>query len=65
MSTCLSETCVSAPDAAYAIEYGTSFCAKAGVKVNITLPESYMSAASDYFQWVKWFTRSKWDRHFY
>ncbi|CAD6582531.1 MAG: hypothetical protein TREMPRED_003315, partial [Tremellales sp. Tagirdzhanova-0007] len=49
MSLCLVQTCRSAPDAAYAVEYGTSFCKRAGVAVNITLPAGYLAAASDYF----------------
>ena len=53
MSLCLVQTCRSAPDAAYAVEYGTSFCKRAGVAVNITLPAGYLAAASDYFTWVK------------
>ncbi|AFR97927.2 hypothetical protein C343_06081 [Cryptococcus neoformans C23] len=47
MSHCLPLVCSSAPDVAYAIEYGESFCKKAGIKnVVIQLPESYLEGAN-------------------
>ncbi|WVQ70901.1 hypothetical protein IAR50_000426 [Cryptococcus sp. DSM 104548] len=46
MSLCLPEYCSSAPDVAYAMEYATGFCARAGVAVKIKLPESYLSGAN-------------------
>jgi hypothetical protein len=52
MSTCLAQRCESVPDAAYGAEYGTSICHRAGVKVTLELPEAYVAAASEYFQWV-------------
>lgn len=49
---CLVSTCVSAPDVAYAFEFGKRWCAKAGVDVSETLkmPETYALAAKEYFQ---------------
>ncbi len=49
MTLCLPQVCVSAPDAAYAIEYGTRYCAKAGVEIDITLPTDYVAEANGYF----------------
>lgn len=50
MPVCLAQACVSAPDAAYAAEYGVSFCAKAGVQISMELPQTYKDAAAEYFQ---------------
>ncbi|WVQ85397.1 hypothetical protein IAT38_007562 [Cryptococcus sp. DSM 104549] len=52
MSQCLPLVCTSAPDVAYAVEYGTSFCERAGVKdVVIPLPADYLASANGtYFQ---------------
>ena len=50
MQECLPQYCLSAPDAAYGIEYGQSWCDKAGVPVNISLPQSYVNQAAAYFQ---------------
>lgn len=50
LSACLASECKSAPDAAYASEYGTSICRRAGVDVEVKLPEAYLSAAAGYFQ---------------
>lgn len=45
VSACLPYTCVSAPDLGYAIEYGHSFCARAGYhKVNLTLPQWFLDS---------------------
>ncbi len=49
MSLCLAQTCRSAPDAAYAIEYGKNHCERAGVNANITLPAEYLEAGKEYF----------------
>lgn len=47
MSQCLPLVCSSAPDVAYAIEYGESFCKRAGIKnVVIQLPISYLEGAN-------------------
>lgn len=56
MSQCLPLVCSSAPDVAYAIEYGESFCKRAGIKnVVIQLPISYLEGANGtYFTWVHW-----------
>lgn len=53
MPACLIATCVSAPDVAYGLEFGVSWCAKAGVDVTQTLvlPDEYTKvAAKEYFQ---------------
>ncbi|WVN85396.1 uncharacterized protein L203_100542 [Cryptococcus depauperatus CBS 7841] len=43
MEACLPMACISAPDVAYAVEYGQSFCHRAGVKsMVLKLPESYI-----------------------
>lgn len=43
MATCLLRSCVSAPDLAYAVEYGRSFCRRAGVPgVEFTFPQSFL-----------------------
>ncbi|WWD17857.1 hypothetical protein CI109_102301 [Kwoniella shandongensis] len=45
MSLCLPMICNSPPSIAYAIEYGESFCSRAGAKnVVIPIPESYMES---------------------
>ncbi|TYJ56354.1 hypothetical protein B9479_002902 [Cryptococcus floricola] len=46
MTLCLPQYCTSAPDVAYAMEYAKGFCARAGVTVNIELPDSYLSGAN-------------------
>ncbi|WWC58718.1 uncharacterized protein I303_101262 [Kwoniella dejecticola CBS 10117] len=51
MSNCLPIVCSSAPDVAYAIEYGENFCRRAGVEVTIPLPENYANSANgSYFK---------------
>lgn len=50
MSTCLAARCESAPDAAYAAEFATSVCKRAGVDVEVVLPESYLASAAEYFE---------------
>lgn len=43
MPRCLAVTCASAPDLAYAVEYGRHFCARAGVPdVEFKMPERFM-----------------------
>lgn len=42
VSACLPTRCVSAPDTAYAVEYGKSFCKRAGVDVEFELPAWYL-----------------------
>lgn len=43
MPRCLAVTCVSAPDVAYAVEYGRHFCARAGVPdVKFEMPERFL-----------------------
>jgi len=49
MSECFTQTCISAPDAAYAVEYGRVFCQRAGVETTLQLPETYVQAASASF----------------
>ncbi|WWD09407.1 hypothetical protein V865_007530 [Kwoniella europaea PYCC6329] len=46
MGSCLPVVCKSAPDVAYAVEYGENWCHRAGVEVEITLPESYLNTAN-------------------
>ncbi|KIR37165.1 hypothetical protein I352_00477 [Cryptococcus deuterogattii MMRL2647] len=47
MSQCLPLVCSSAPDVAYATEYGESFCKRAGIdNVVIQLPKSYLEGAN-------------------
>ena len=41
MAACLTQICTSPEDAAYGAEYGNSWCDRAGVSVDIKLPESY------------------------
>ncbi|KAK4688010.1 hypothetical protein P7C73_g2112, partial [Tremellales sp. Uapishka_1] len=49
-SLCLPEVCESAPDVAYAVEYGHEFCLRAGVDAKIVLPEDYLNGtAREYF----------------
>ncbi|WRT64159.1 uncharacterized protein IL334_001088 [Kwoniella shivajii] len=51
LSQCLPVVCTSAPDVAYAIEYGQHFCSRAGVDVIILLTEEYaQSANGSYFK---------------
>lgn len=43
MSRCLAVTCASAPDVAYAVEYGRHFCRRAGVPdVQFTMPARFL-----------------------
>ncbi|KAL7419525.1 hypothetical protein Q5752_005436 [Cryptotrichosporon argae] len=49
MSLCLVEQCVSAPDVAYAVEYGADFCKRAGVDITLSLPASYLATAGGAF----------------
>jgi hypothetical protein len=42
MAQCLTITCESPPDVAYAIEYTSSICGRAGVDVKLELPISYL-----------------------
>jgi hypothetical protein len=47
--------CRSAPDVAYAMEFGQDWCAKAGVDPaeTLVLPENYtQGVAKEYFQYV-------------
>lgn len=47
MSLCLPVKCSSAPDVAYAVEYGTSLCHRAGVEdVVISIPQSYLDGVN-------------------
>ncbi|ORY23196.1 hypothetical protein BCR39DRAFT_549716 [Naematelia encephala] len=58
MSACLAQVCQSAPDAAYAVEYGREICHKAGVDIsNFTLPQSYLEEASEYFTSAEYTSR--------
>jgi hypothetical protein len=53
MPQCLVEYCTSAPSTAYALEYGFSWCRRAGVDVtsSLALPQSYLDGpASAYFK---------------
>ena len=53
MPICLITACESAPDVAYAVEFGQRWCAKAGVDVSNTLvlPADYTEGvAKEYFQ---------------
>ena len=55
MPVCLMSACRSAPDVAYAIEFGSRWCDKAGVDVSETLAlsENYTQGlAREYFQYV-------------
>lgn len=45
MSQCLALTCKSPPDVAYAMEYTTSICKRAGETVVLQLPETYLQTA--------------------
>ncbi|WWC66276.1 uncharacterized protein I206_100177 [Kwoniella pini CBS 10737] len=59
MSTCLPTVCSSAPDVAYAIEYGENFCRRAGVEVKIPLPENYANSANgSYFNSAEYLASS-------
>jgi len=42
MAQCLTITCQSPPDVAYAIEYTSSICGRAGVDVKLELPVAYL-----------------------
>ena len=42
MTQCLVLACQSPPDVAYAVEYTTSICGRAGVKVQLELPDTYL-----------------------
>lgn len=42
ITQCLVLGCQSPPDLAYAMEYATSICGRAGVKVKLELPEEYL-----------------------
>ena len=50
LAACLASQCESAPDAAYAAEFATSICDRAGVNVEVKLPDAYVTAAAEYFQ---------------
>ncbi|WVW82298.1 hypothetical protein I302_104304 [Kwoniella bestiolae CBS 10118] len=51
MSACLPLVCSSAPDVAYAVEYGENWCHRAGVEVKIPLPETYLNGVNgSYFK---------------
>jgi hypothetical protein len=53
MPQCLVTYCTSAPSTAYALEYGFSWCRRAGVDVtsSLALPQSYLDGpASAYFK---------------
>ena len=45
MTQCLVLACQSPPDVAYAVEYTTSICGRAGVKVQLELPDNYLRTA--------------------
>lgn len=50
MSDCLPAVCKSAPDVAYALEYGQSWCHRAGVNnVTFDLPDWYMASPGGQF----------------
>jgi hypothetical protein len=42
MSQCLVLACESPPDVAYAIEYASSICGRAGKEVKLQLPAEYL-----------------------
>jgi hypothetical protein len=42
MAQCFTITCESPPDVAYAIEYTSSVCKRAGFDVKLELPEAYL-----------------------
>jgi hypothetical protein len=44
MSQCLVITCQSPPDVAYAIEYASSICSRAGKGITLQLPEEYLDS---------------------
>ncbi|RSH92895.1 hypothetical protein EHS25_008341 [Saitozyma podzolica] len=61
MPQCLVEYCTSAPSTAYALEYGFSWCRRAGVDVtsSLALPQSYLDGpASAYFNSTAYLTSS-------
>lgn len=52
MPTCLLTVCKSAPDIAYAMEFGQRWCKKAGIDVTgtLVLPEEYLNVtAKEYY----------------
>jgi hypothetical protein len=44
MSSCLTTRCVSAPDYGYALEYGVTFCKRAGVDVEFEIPQWFLNS---------------------
>lgn len=53
MAQCFTVTCQSPPDVAYALEYTSSICNRAGYDVELELPEAYLETTDGaYFRQV-------------
>lgn len=54
IGVCLVSRCISGPDVAYAVEYGVSFCKRAGVHVQFELPVSYLEQPGGQYYLYVW-----------
>ena len=60
ITQCLVLGCQSPPDLAYAMEYATSICGRAGVNVQLELPEEYLDTMDGaYFRYAFLYTVSR------